>query len=545
MENLQRKFLSAIGFTVVTPTTQIVDYGTEFGVAVTKEGIVDTAVLVGKVEVSDSRSSRDGDGPIKNENRVVTAGQAVTARPDTNRVNINSADFNNVVKTSLAKPFESLASLSALTVAYGVPDRTAGDRRDFQGGVGLDFEVKAPVRIFSLGVFDHLGDGIDPSTSPVVQLWSRDTKGTPNDIRDDVGRDMLASQVFTSAGSGELRLGHRFKPLPKPIELPVGSYSIVAYGLAEGNPSIEALRDALQFGSVTSAHNDSSTVGQAGGTFACSNIPSYYGDTHLSQSYTLNDLFSATGVFSFSDAEKFCGKLFVGHFSLSTKDKRREFIGLEFEKVGIPELFTVRARIVRFDGDATVDVFSEKVNLRSGPKPYFFDYSYDPNYEADDSHAGPEGRLALHIYNNAGSVDSTLFAVNTAAHRDHGPTFNSFGMGIVPLETPVGGDPTVTAKLFIEDVTYSGHKGLVDFDTDPGWKGARNDRDGNSYGWVQHPDKITSVQSTGHGQDKTLRSSIIPIGSRFGDCKPGAFPTIIHDKKIGFAAGTFEYVPQR
>ena len=81
-------------------------------------------------------------------------------------------------------------------MAYGVPDRTAGDRRDFHGGVGLDFEVKAPIRIFSLGVFDHLGDGFDPSTSPTVQLWSRDTNGTPDDTSDDVGGEMLASQAI-------------------------------------------------------------------------------------------------------------------------------------------------------------------------------------------------------------------------------------------------------------------------------------------------------------------------------------------------------------
>ena len=34
--------------------------------------------------------------------------------------------------------------------------------------------------------------------------------------------------------------GHRFKPLPQPINLPAGSYTIVAYGYGAGEPNVNA-----------------------------------------------------------------------------------------------------------------------------------------------------------------------------------------------------------------------------------------------------------------------------------------------------------------
>ena len=532
----------AIGFTIVTPTTEIVDFGTEFGVAVSKDGIVDAAVLVGKVEISSSLSSANGDSLADRSTRVISAGQAVTARVASHQVTIDSADFNEILATSLAKPFESLALLPRQAVAYGVPDQTAGDQRKFHGGVGLDFDLKTPIRVFGLGVFDHLGDGIDPTSSPTVQLWSRDDRGTPNDSSDDVGRQMLASQVFVAGDSSELKLGHRFKALSKPIELQPGSYSIVAYDLANGNPFLETLPSSLMSGSVTLANNDKVVMGQAGGTFACNNDESYYGDTKLDQSFTLDDPMSASGVFTFSNAETMQGKFFIGHFSSSTDDKRREFIGAEFEKVGKNnEFINVRARIYRFDGRVTDDAYSEEVGLVPANGPYRFDYRYEPNHEADANHPGPEGRLVLHVRNDSDWVNSTLYAVNDATHRDAGSAFDSFGMGISKMETPFDDDPASTALLYMDDVTYSGHDGIVNFDVDPQWTGFGNSGDGNSYGWHPQLKKIAAKRQA-LDQSRDTNPSIVPVGSRNGECKPGTFPTQVQNKAIGYAAGTFEYV---
>ena len=68
---------------------------------------------------------------------------------------------------------------------------------------------------------------------------------------------------------------------------------------------------------------------QVGGTFAQNDNESYFGDTHLSQSYTLNSTITASGSFFAQDAETMHGKMFVGHFSSPTDNNRREFIGME------------------------------------------------------------------------------------------------------------------------------------------------------------------------------------------------------------------------
>jgi hypothetical protein len=169
--------------------------------------------------------------------------------------------------------------------------------------------------------------------------------------------------------------------------------------------------------------------------------------------------------------------------------------------------------------------------------PCRFHYNYDPNYECDGNHEGPEGRLTLHFYNDADMVNATLHAVLDGSHRNAGSTFDAFGIGISTMESMVGDNPNSTAKMFIDDVIYSGHRGLVNFNTDPGWEGVGNDRDGNNYGWVQEPGKI--ALATSHERNGI---SILPIGSRYGDVKPGEFPRLARGKKIAYAAGTFEYV---
>ena len=105
-----------------------------------------------------------------------------------------------------------------------------------------------------------------------------------------------------------------------------------------------------------------------------------------------------------------------------------------------------------------------------------------------------------------------------------------------------GDDPASTNDLSIDDVTYIGHSGLVDFNSDPGWKGVGNDRDGNRYGWVQKMGKGEVSKSKVSGQGKESQVSIMPVGSRFGECQPGEFPKTLYDKKIGYAALTMTIV---
>jgi hypothetical protein len=132
------------------------------------------------------------------------------------------------------------------------------------------------------------------------------------------------------------------------------------------------------------------TTGEIGGTFAKNATESYYGDIHLSQSFTLNDSLAASGKFTPQSVTNFDpGKFFVGHFSQSVDNNRREFIGMEMtQDFGV---LRARARIYRTTGDFNSDAASDYIGLTAGAD-YLFDYTYDPDYEDDASHPGPEGR---------------------------------------------------------------------------------------------------------------------------------------------------------
>jgi hypothetical protein len=182
-----------------------------------------------------------------------------------------------------------------------------------------------------------------------------------------------------------------------------------------------------------------------------------------------------------------------------------------------------RARIYRFNGSAVDDAFSSNVNLISTQGPYHFDYIYDPNYENDGSHAGPEGRLTLHVYNDSGTVNTTLHAINDDSHRDAGSTFDAFGMGISTMKSVNGEDPTATAELFIDDVTYSGFRA--------------SDSRANSV--------LESENLIARKQVETWQGSIVPSGARLEMCKPGTFPTTVSAKKVDYRAGSFEFYSQR
>lgn len=64
----------AIGFTVETPTAQVVDLGTEFSVEVAERGTTEVHTFVGKVAVDVTKSRNSGN---LSASRIITAGQAV------------------------------------------------------------------------------------------------------------------------------------------------------------------------------------------------------------------------------------------------------------------------------------------------------------------------------------------------------------------------------------------------------------------------------------------------------------------------------------
>lgn len=113
-------------------------------------------------------------------------------------------------------------------------ETTEGERglQNFTGSVGMDFVVNAPIRVTRLGAFDSRSNGFARTIS--VQLWQRDDAGTPFVPSDDTGESVLAALSFSEADPGQLVGGTRFKPLPVPLILGPGTYTISASGYGVG-----------------------------------------------------------------------------------------------------------------------------------------------------------------------------------------------------------------------------------------------------------------------------------------------------------------------
>ncbi|MEM7384681.1 MAG: LamG-like jellyroll fold domain-containing protein [Verrucomicrobiota bacterium] len=128
-------------------------------------------------------------------------------------------------------------------LAQSIPSMSVGNVAT-GNSFGMDFEVRAPVLLTDLGAFDSISDGF--FQSPTVELWSRDDSGTPDNLADDTGNEILATASFSNEEPGTLEGGVRFKPLEEPVLLPVGDYTIVAYGWGAG----EDMSDGRQRGNT-------------------------------------------------------------------------------------------------------------------------------------------------------------------------------------------------------------------------------------------------------------------------------------------------------
>ena len=123
------------------------------------------------------------------------------------------------------------------------------------------------------------------------------------------------------------------------------------------------------------------------------------------------------------------GKIFVGHFSSSTDNNRREFIGMEVEE-GYADGRDWRASqnqsvqwwFRRMTPSVQISMFLQAAVF------YTFTYTYDPNYENDAAIPVPRDDWRCTLLAQASPrrrvCDQRCFT------RDAGSTFDAFGMGI-------------------------------------------------------------------------------------------------------------------
>ncbi len=141
-------------------------------------------------------------------------------------VTVRASDSSGLTRSSSpAAVFVTGASAAAPVIAYRVPAGITGNQA-YSGSLGHDFEVRLPILVTRLGVFDSGGNGL--SSTITAQIW-----------RHADPPQRLANLTFSPASPGELAPGtsSRFKPLDEPLVLGPGIYSVTAsgYSAAEQN----------------------------------------------------------------------------------------------------------------------------------------------------------------------------------------------------------------------------------------------------------------------------------------------------------------------
>lgn len=181
---------------------------------------------------------------------------------------------------------------------------------------------------------------------------------------------------------------------------------------------------------------------EAGGTFSRSQADGYYADINLTQSFTLNDTFSASGTLHTRNVtagyiSSGASQMFIGHLSSSTSATSREFIGISFEENSGPSL-RWQARFQMPGGGG-----GESANIGLTPgTSYAFSYTYDPTL-------GSFGRITVTIGSNTQFVDLSM------TERNSGAVFNAFGIGIA-LNLNSQTDAAKTTEVYMDNVSYSG-----------------------------------------------------------------------------------------
>jgi hypothetical protein len=146
--------------------------------------------------------------------------------PGPHLLTARATDLTGLSSTSLPVTiFVATAAADATITAFHVPAGTTGNQ-NYNGSLGMDFDVLSPILVTRLGVFDSGANGL--SATLTAQLW-----------RTAPTQQLLGSLSFSPASPGTLApsSSNRFKDLTTPLSLPAGSYSIVAFGYSATEPN--------------------------------------------------------------------------------------------------------------------------------------------------------------------------------------------------------------------------------------------------------------------------------------------------------------------
>ena len=306
--------------------------------------------------------------------------------------------------------------------------------------------------------------------------------------------------------------------MPRRLDLPAGSYSIVVRGFSKANPFLvlSTTKHYVDFdlapdwtGLNNDVHGndfgwrppnrDGRPAGEIGGKLVRLRSNCYFADTNLTRRFSFNDRIGASGSFRLADIRtdqvgpnKAC-KFFIGHFAKGANSS--EIVGLEFKVLGADQVLVGLGQIDDKRRVTGGGVNSDYINVKSN-EVHSFRYVYDPQ-------AGDHGILAVHI-DGLSALDATLSEnVRNCAVR-----FNSFGMGYF---SDVNADAvsSVSLQSFVGFVNYSGS---------------------DIFG-----------QSVNQAAMDGSNGAIVHVGSRLGERRSDEFPKQSHAGPLGFVAGSFEY----
>ncbi len=145
---------------------------------------------------------------------------------------------------TLTKPVLAVAAAALLAALAGPANATPTVMQEAStiwgnqawSGVGLTFNVVDPrVTVWELGVYDSGADGISGGDTLTTVLF-------------DGQQNVIAQMSFTAADPGvfDAASNYLFKPLIAPLALPVGQYTIVAYGFSSANLTHNSAYDGLR-----------------------------------------------------------------------------------------------------------------------------------------------------------------------------------------------------------------------------------------------------------------------------------------------------------
>jgi hypothetical protein len=233
------------------------------------------------------------------------------------------------------------------------------------------------------------------------------------------------------------------------------SFENEAQAIANGWTGSQNTINGNNFGYSSGTNFTGSTSGssEAGGTMTLVNVLAYYADVTLGGSLTLDDRIEGSGEFEFTNPQSPNNNHDIGHFDTgdTQTDRWPDNIGIRLSEFpndsGSQNSFRLYPNICFESLNGCADGGGSNFILLNGDGDYRFEYVYDPTIG--------DGRLSMTVFDSSLSPLGTKIIDIVSAHRTAGASFNAFGLMVKAPSTADSPNPSRTADIYIDNVSYS------------------------------------------------------------------------------------------